>query len=110
MNNLALFDFDGTITKNDSLLKFIRFVVGDVRFTFGVLVLSPILMAYKLKIMPNYEAKQKMLAWFFKGMTEDVFLKKAKDYSLLHIDKILRAEAMEKIAWHQQPPYCGGGL
>jgi 2-hydroxy-3-keto-5-methylthiopentenyl-1-phosphate phosphatase len=26
---LALFDFDGTITKKDSLIQFIRFAVGD---------------------------------------------------------------------------------
>lgn len=29
---IAFFDFDGTITTDDSLLKFIRFVVGDRRF------------------------------------------------------------------------------
>ena len=41
--NIALFDFDGTITTDDSLLKFIRFVVGDRRFLLGLVVLSPML-------------------------------------------------------------------
>ena len=98
---LALFDFDGTITKDDSLLKFIRFVVGDVRFVFGLVVLSPILVAYKLKLIPNYKAKQKMLSWFFKGMSKEAFLKVANEYSLVHIDKILRPKAIEKINWHK---------
>ena len=101
MNKLALFDFDGTITKDDSLLKFIRFVVGDVRFVFGLVVLSPILVAYKLKLIPNYKAKQKMLSWFFKGMSKEAFFKVANEYSLVHIDKILRPKAMEKISWHK---------
>lgn len=98
---LALFDFDGTITKDDSLLKFIRFVVGDGRFVFGLVVLSPILVAYKLKLIPNYKAKQYMLSWFFKGMSKDAFLKVANEYSLVHIDKILRPKAIEKINWHK---------
>lgn len=99
---IALFDFDGTITKNDSLLRFIRFVVGDFQFFFGMLLLSPILAAYKLKLTSNFEAKQKVLSWFFNGMNEEAFFLLAKKYSLTRINKILRAEAMEKIEWHQQ--------
>jgi len=98
---LALFDFDGTITTDDSLLKFIRFVVGDLRFAIGLFVLSPILMAYKLKFIPNYKAKQYMLSWFFKGYSEDDFKKVANKYSLNHIDKILRPKALEKLKWHK---------
>ena len=98
---LALFDFDGTITTDDSLLKFIRFVVGDRRFLLGLVVLSPMLVLYKLKLIPNYKAKQYMLSWFFKGMSKDAFLKVANEYSLVHIDKILRPKAIEKINWHK---------
>ena len=98
---LALFDFDGTITTDDSLLNFIRFVVGDRRFLLGLVVLSPMLVLYKLKLIPNYKAKQYMLSWFFKGMSKDAFLKVANEYSLVHIDKILRPKAIEKINWHK---------
>ncbi len=98
---LALFDFDGTITTDDSLLKFIRFVVGDRRFLLGLVVLSPMLVLYKLKLIPNYKAKQYMLSWFFKGMRKVDFLKVANEYSLVHIDKILRPKAIEKINWHK---------
>ncbi|MCT7483096.1 HAD-IB family hydrolase [Aliarcobacter cryaerophilus] len=99
--NIALFDFDGTITTDDSLLKFIRFVVGDRRFLLGLVVLSPMLVLYKLKLIPNYKAKQYMLSWFFKDMRKDAFLKVANEYSLVHIDKILRPKAIEKINWHK---------
>lgn len=98
---LALFDFDGTITTDDSLLNFIRFVVGDRQFLVGLIVLSPMLVLYKLKLIPNYKAKQYMLSWFFKGMSKDAFLKVANEYSLVHIDKILRPKAIEKINWHK---------
>ena len=98
---IVFFDFDGTITTDDSLLNFIRFVVGDRRFLLGLVVLSPMLVLYKLKLIPNYKAKQYMLSWFFKGMSKDAFLKVANEYSLVHIDKILRPKAIEKINWHK---------
>ena len=99
---LALFDFDGTITTNDSLIKFIRFVVGDAKFAIGMIALSPMLTAYKLKLIPNYKAKQQMLSYFIKGMTEEKFKEVGEEYSLNHIDTILRPKAMEKIAWHKE--------
>tara|TARA_B100000795_G_scaffold211967_1_gene165629 strand:- start:1185 stop:1775 length:591 start_codon:yes stop_codon:yes gene_type:complete len=99
---LALFDFDGTITTDDSLIKFVRFVVGDTKFIWGMIHISPMLTAYKLKIIPNYKAKQYMLSYFFKDMSEEKFLQVAREYSLNHIKTILRPKAMEKIAWHKE--------
>jgi HAD superfamily hydrolase (TIGR01490 family) len=98
---IAFFDFDGTITTDDSLLKFIRFVVGDRRFLIGLITLSPMLILYKLKFIPNYKAKQYLLSWYFKGMKKEDFFDVASKYSLHHIDKILRKKAMEKITWHK---------
>lgn len=99
---LALFDFDGTITKKDSLIKFIRYAVGDLKAAWGMLLLSPILITYKLKIIPNYKAKQRVLSYFFKGLNEQTFQNIAKEYSLKHLDSILRPNALEKIAWHKE--------
>ena len=99
---LVLFDFDGTITTDDSLIKFIRFVVGDTKFIWGMTLLFPILTAYKLKLLPNYKAKQYMFSYFFKGMNEEKFMQVANEYSLKHINTILRPKAMEKIAWHKE--------
>jgi HAD superfamily hydrolase (TIGR01490 family) len=99
---LVLFDFDGTITTDDSLIRFIRFVAGDAKFIWGMILLSPMLTAYKLKLIPNYKAKQYMLSYFFKGMSEEKFMQVANEYSLKHIKTILRPKAMEKITWHKE--------
>jgi len=99
---LALFDFDGTITTHDSLIKFIRYSVGDLKTAWGMLLLSPMLVIFKLKLIPNYKAKQMMISYFFKGMDEIAFKKCAKEYSLNHIASILRPKAMKKIAWHKE--------
>jgi phosphatidylglycerophosphatase C len=102
MANLAIFDFDGTITTDDSLIRFIRFVVGDLKTLWGMVFLSPMLVVYKLKLIPNYKAKQMMLSYFFKGMDKQQFQKIAEEYSLKHIDTMLRPKAMEKIIWHKE--------
>ena len=44
--NLALFDFDGTITTRDSLPDFIQYAVGRPAYYLGLTVLSPVLLAY----------------------------------------------------------------
>ena len=100
--HLALFDFDGTITTDDSLIKFIRYVNGDFITAWGLLILSPMLILYKLKLIPNYKAKQWMLSYFFNGVDYQKFKDNAEEYSLNHIDTILRPKAMEKIEWHKK--------
>ncbi|MDO9304259.1 MAG: HAD family hydrolase [Sulfuricurvum sp.] len=99
---MVFFDFDGTITTDDSLVKFIQFVTGDFKTLLGMILLSPMLVVYKLKLIPNYKAKQMMLSYFFKGMNEQQFQKVAEEYSLKNIDTILRPKAMEKISWHKE--------
>ena len=37
---IAFFDFDGTITKQDSTIKFIRFFSGDLKYIAGIIILS----------------------------------------------------------------------
>ena len=79
--NLVLFDFDGTITRDDSLLEFVAYVVGFKKFFRGILVLSPILAAYKLGLASNNFTRRKLLGYFFAGMSADKFDK------ILHILK-----------------------
>ena len=68
MKRLYAFDFDGTLTTADTLLVFIRYACGTWRFFWGFLVHSPLLVLMKLKLYPNYRAKQRIFAWFFRGM------------------------------------------
>jgi phosphatidylglycerophosphatase C len=98
---IAFFDFDGTITKKDSFIEFIKFAVGKKKFIKGLIILSPILILYKLKIISNYKAKQKVISYFFKGYNKSQFQNIAKEFSLKIIDKIIKPEMLEKIKWHK---------
>lgn len=101
MNNLILFDFDGTITTKDSLKKFLIFYHGWFKLIIGLLAISPVLILYVLKILSNNSAKQILLQWFFKHEPLDVFNQKCKTFALQHIPQILRKEAIEQLHQHK---------
>jgi len=98
---LALFDFDGTVTTRDSLPDFIRFAVGNIRYFAGLLMLSPVLLAYLLKIVPNDLAKQRLLSHYFRGWDIKKFSELCRQYNVRRLPKILRSEAIKKIDWHK---------
>jgi len=100
--NLALFDFDGTITRKDSLPDFIQYAVGKPAYYFGLLLLSPVLLGYVFGLVRNDIAKQKLIARYFKGWSIERYQQLAHNYSKSKIDKILRRQAIEKLSWHQQ--------
>ena len=99
---IAFFDFDGTITKQDSFIMFIRYCFGDIKFFLGVLILSPKIVAYKLKLLSNQNIKKSVFSYFFKNMDADEFKKKSKLISLEKIKLITRQEALNKICWHKK--------
>lgn len=98
---LVLFDFDGTITYKDSMIEFIKFSIGKTKFYFGLIILSPLLLLYKMNIIANDIAKQKLITYFYKGYDKESFLKIADRYSLKEIDKIVYPKSLQKIKWHQ---------
>lgn len=102
MQHLALFDFDGTITTKDSLVDIIKYAVGNLNYYKGLLILSPMLLSYKFKIIPNNIAKERLIAHFFKGWDINRFQLIADKYSIEEIDKIIRPKALEKIRRHQK--------
>lgn len=99
---LPFFDFDGTITTKDSLIDFVQYAVGKPIYYMGLLKLSPMLIAYTLKRIPNHIVKEKFISHFFKGWDANRFQKLAEQYSLEQIDMITRPKAIERIRWHQQ--------
>ena len=67
------FDFDGTLTKKDTLIEFIKYTCGANRFLMVFLLYSPILVLMKLHLFPNWKAKQMIFNHFFGGMTIEDF-------------------------------------
>ncbi len=98
---LALFDFDGTMTVKDSLFDFIRFCCGRWKLYAGLVVMSPVLLAFIFKLIKNDVAKQKLLAYFFSGWTVERFNLAGERYAKERIATLLRPKAIERLNWHK---------
>jgi HAD superfamily hydrolase (TIGR01490 family) len=99
---IAAFDFDGTITTKDTLLEFIRFAKGNFFFFCGFALYFPLLIAYKLRLYPNWKVKQKMFSFFFKGMQIQHFNQLCNAFCSRNFIRLVRLNAQEAISKHIQ--------
>ena len=99
---LALFDFDGTITKRDTLFEFIIFYKGLLIFLVGMTWLLPSLTLFKLKMVKDSVVKEKVLRYFFKGMSSSSFEILCADFTQLQLPKLIRPKALDKIKQHKK--------
>src|SRR4051812_42040221 len=97
MKAIAFFDFDGTITTKDTLLEFIKFTKGNSRFLTGFLLNSPYLLAYKLNLIPNQTAKEKVMEYFFKGTSLAEFQKQCDAFAMEVVPKLIRPKALAEL-------------
>lgn len=96
--SIAFFDFDGTITTKDTLLEFIRFSKGNTRFRLGFLLNSPWLIAYKLRLISNQRAKERILTFFFGRCPVNTFAAHCDRFSSDILPGLIRSKALEEIA------------
>lgn len=94
---IAFFDFDGTITTKDTLLEFIKFCKGSLGFYFGFFINSPYLVAYKLKLISNQKAKEKILQFFFRNTPAGDFKQQCAAFSKQVLPGLLRPGALQEI-------------
>jgi HAD superfamily hydrolase (TIGR01490 family) len=100
-HRLALFDFDGTVTSRDTLFEFIRFTHGKAGFTSGLMILSPVLVLFKLKILGNQRTKDIVLSHFYSGTPVVTFNQRATEF-LDRVREVIRPAALEIIREYQQ--------
>jgi HAD superfamily hydrolase (TIGR01490 family) len=91
---IAFFDFDGTITTKDTLLEFIRFSKGILRFNLGFLLNSPWLLAMKLKLISNQKAKERILTHFFGKQPVPGFRQQCEAFSNEMLPGLIRPKAL----------------
>ena len=99
---VAAFDFDGTITRKDTMFGFVRYVNGKFRYRLGLLWLLPILLRYRYKLISPQLAKEKFLRHYLGGKTDSELQELGQKYSEKIIPRIVRPKAAEKLRWHQE--------
>lgn len=99
---IAFFDFDGTITTKDTLLEFIKYSKGVRRFYLGFLLNSPWLVAYRLKLISNQRAKERILRFFFRNSAVAAFQEQCDAFAADILPGLVRSRALEEIACLQR--------
>ena len=87
------FDFDGTLTRSDSLLGIIRHQRGTSGLMRVLILHAPKLLMMKAGQYPNWKVKQKVFRMCFGGMTLDDFNALCEDYARKQ-KGILRTDGM----------------
>lgn len=100
--NLALFDFDGTLTRRDTLLDFLRFSFGTRRFILGSVSTAPFIVAFKLGLYPNWRAKERLLSYFLRGQAKTTLALQAERYVDAVMPEIFKPQMLETLREHQR--------
>lgn len=70
---IALFDFDGTLTRHDTFITFARHARGRSGFLKAFVRSLPVLVRWKLGLTTNSKAKETLFGNLYRGMTADEF-------------------------------------
>ena len=87
--NIALFDFDGTISSKDSFMLYTLYMSGSIKFVIGLLILSPILIMYKFRLVSNQFMKSSIIRFYYKNLSLDRAKKLSKSFNSEILAKII---------------------
>lgn len=100
--NLALFDFDGTVTVTDTFVRFLRTAVRPSRAIVGGVVLSPIAVGYTCGWVSASRARPLYARLGFQGEQADSVRALGLQYARDVLPGLLQRRALDRIEWHKQ--------
>lgn len=103
---IAAFDFDGTLTRRDTLLPYLWRSLGWPRFLLALLQSAPWLAAYAFGLTSNHKAKARLLTVSLAGRSEVEIARWTADFVARYLPQQWRAEALAQLAQHQQRGHC----
>lgn len=100
--NLALFDFDGTITQKDAFTPFLLFASLKRRKLFVLACLWPCILLYKLGIFPAHKMRPLIAFFCFMGKEVKTLDTLGQDYARSVLPKNMRTTSLDRIRWHKE--------
>jgi phosphatidylglycerophosphatase C len=98
---IAAFDFDGTITKGDSLKAFVRYTVGATRYLRAGLIVTPRMLGMTAGWCDRGAAKAAFLRLALDGLCADALERAAREFCAQRLPAMIRPEMMERVRLHQ---------
>lgn len=102
LTGLALFDLDGTLTRADTMVRFMYMLLGRPRSWAVLASTAPAIVAAKLGLVANDLPKRMALRAMLKGRTVSETLVIAERFQTEVLPGLLRPQAHDRIAWHLQ--------
>lgn len=103
---IAAFDFDGTLTRGDSLRLFLLRGLGWPGFLRVLLRCSPWLLGYALRLVRNDVAKSRLLRAALGGRSVAEMADWTTRWLAQDLPGELREWTLARLAWHQQAGHC----
>lgn len=98
---IAAFDFDGTLTDRDSVVPFVRSLVGTARLAIGF-ASRPLELVPAVARRDRDRIKSIASAAAFAGRPIAATEEAARRYGAMLVDERLRADTLARLRWHQQ--------
>jgi HAD superfamily hydrolase (TIGR01490 family) len=99
--NLALFDFDGTITWSDTWTPFMRVAVRPARLRVAALVLSPVIVGHRLGVISSSRGRRAAARVCLFGERANVVRDRGQSYAAQVLPATLQPRAIERLDWHR---------
>jgi phosphatidylglycerophosphatase C len=99
---IAAFDFDGTLTRGDTLIPFLHRSLGTWAFCRALVLSAPWLMAYLLRLISNEKAKARLLHVSVAGWSRQQAVHRAEQFVSQALPAMWRGAALQQLRDHQQ--------
>lgn len=95
---LSVFDFDGTLTRHDSFVPFLRFAFGNRIFALKLISLAVPSLQHLAKQLSRDELKEKLIASFLTGVEQHWLEAKVQLFYENYWHKLMRPAAITGVA------------
>lgn len=103
---VAAFDFDGTLTRRDTLLPYLQRGLGWPRFLWALLLSSPWLAAFALRLVSNHRAKARLLRVALGGRSEEEITQWTAAFVQQQLPAQWQPDMLARLRRHQQLGHC----
>ncbi|SDB90511.1 HAD-IB family hydrolase [Acinetobacter boissieri] len=101
MVNLALFDFDHTLTHTDSFKAFLSYSLSKTAYYKGHFKLLHYIVGYQCKMITDQKLRQKICQTAFAQYHKKQLLEIGRTFADTYLDQIISPHAKQRLTWHQ---------
>jgi HAD superfamily hydrolase (TIGR01490 family) len=102
MPDLALFDFDGTLTTRETFPDFMRQAVAPLRLAVGSVLLAPVVFGYRRGWVAGSPTRASVVQVGLRGVDAARLRARGEAFARDVLPGVLRPEAMARLTWHRE--------